>query len=56
MLCYNKNYQNKFDENLNKGTFINTYKFSNHIIKKFILLLRKGAFPGENIDDLQKIT
>ena len=36
-LCCNKNYQKKFDENL-KMQFVNTYKYSNHNINKFILL------------------
>ena len=36
-LCCNKNYQKKFDENL-KMQFVNTYKYSNHDISKFILL------------------
>ena len=44
-LCCNKNYQkkkkNKIGENLKKRS-VNTYKFSNHDIIKFILLLRKG--------------
>ena len=34
----------KIDENLKKQ-FVNTYKFSNHNINKFILLFRKGAYP-----------
>ena len=34
------------DENLKKR-FVNTYKFSNHDINKFILLLGKGADPYE---------
>ena len=38
-LCCSKNYQN-FDENLKKK-FLYTFKFSNHDIKKFILLLQK---------------
>ena len=37
-LCCNENYQKKFDENLKKQ-FCNTYKFSNHDINKFILLM-----------------
>ena len=42
-LCCNKNYQKKkkIGENLKKRS-VNTYKFSNHDIIKFILLLRKG--------------
>ena len=44
------NYQIKFDENLRKR-FPNTYKFSNHDINKLILLLIKGIYPYEYIDD-----
>ena len=42
-LCCNKNYHEKIDENLKKWSF-NTYKFSNHDINKFILLLRKSVY------------
>ena len=44
-----KNHLRKFDENLRKRLF-NTYKYSNHDINKFILLLRKGVYPCENLD------
>ena len=40
--CCNRNCQKKFDENL-KERFANTYKFSNHHINKFSLLLRKSV-------------
>ena len=43
-LCFNKNYQKKLTENLKKK-FANTYKFSNHDVNKFILLLWKGVYP-----------
>ena len=46
MFRCNKNYQQKFDEKLNKW-FFNTYKFSNHDKNKFILLLRAGVYPHE---------
>ena len=46
MFRCNKNYQQKFDEKLNKW-FFNTYKFSNHDKNKFILLLRVGVYPHE---------
>ena len=49
-LCCNKNYQQKFDEKLTKRSF-NTYKFSNHDNNKFILLLGKGVYPYEYMDD-----
>ena len=43
-LCYNKNYQEKFDKNV--SNFIkHTYTFSNQDINKFILLLRIGVSP-----------
>ena len=49
-LCCNKNYQQKFDQKLKKR-FSNTYKFSNHDNNKLILLLRKGVYPYEYMDD-----
>ena len=52
-LCCNKNYQKTFDKNVKKR-FANTYKFPNHDIKKFILLLQKGVYPYEQMDDWEK--
>ena len=46
-------YQHKFDEKL-KEQFLNRYKFSNHDNNKFILLLWKGVYPFEYIDDWEK--
>ena len=40
--CCNKNYQKMFDENL-RMRFVDTYKFSNYDISKFMLLLQKGV-------------
>ena len=46
----NKSYQRKFYEKL-KERFFNTYKFSNHDNNKFILLLGKGGYPYEYMND-----
>ena len=43
----------KFDVKL-KERFFNTYKFPNHDMNKFILLLRKGVYPYEFMDDWEK--
>ena len=44
---------NKFDEKLKKR-FFDTYKFCNHDNNKFILLLQKGIYPYEYMDDWEK--
>ena len=54
-MCCKKQYQHKFDEKL-KDLFFNTHKFSNHNNSKFILLLLKGVYPYEYMDDWQKLT
>ena len=54
-LCCNKNYHKKFDENLKKQLF-HIYKFSKNDINKFILLLQKGVYPYECIDDWEKFS
>ena len=50
--CFNckKRYTRKSDKKLTKK-FKNTYKFCNGDIDKFMLLLRKGIYPYEYMDD-----
>ena len=45
-----KRYTRKFDKKLTKK-FKNTYNFCNGDIDKFMLLLRKGIYPYEYMDD-----
>ena len=51
-MCCIKSYQRQFDEKLQEQ--LNTYKFSNDDNNKFILLLWKGVYPYEYIDDWKK--
>ena len=44
-----------FDEKL-KNRFSNTYKFYNHDVNIFILLLQKGVYPYEYIDDWERFS
>ena len=48
-----KDYSNKIDEELTKR-FKNTFKFSSNDINKFILLLRKGGYPHEDMDEWEQ--
>ena len=50
--CFNckRKYSGEFEETLIKK-FKNTYKFCNGDIDKFMLLLRKGIYPYEYMDD-----
>ena len=52
-MCCNKNYQHKFDEKL-KERFFNVCKFFNLDNDKFILLLQKGIYPFEYMDDWEE--
>ena len=52
-LSCNKDYSNKIDEEL-KNLFKNTFKFSINDINKFILLLKKGFYPYEYMDEWVK--
>ena len=52
-LYCNKDYSNNVDENLKKRCN-NTFRFSDNDINKFILLLRKGVYADEYIDEWEK--
>ena len=53
MFTLSQGYEEKVDEKLKRQLF-NTYKFSNHGNNKFILLLWKGVYPYEYMDDWKK--
>ena len=48
-----KEYEKEFNKELLER-FANTYKFCNNDINKFIMLLRKGVYPYEYIDEWDK--
>ena len=48
-----RNYQKNFNKDLIKR-FANTYEFCSGDINKFILLLRKGAYPYEYMDSWKR--
>ena len=50
-------YDKEYEKDLNNeliGRFENTYKFCNNDLDKFIMLLRKGVYPSEYIDEWDK--
>ena len=53
MFALLKNNRKMFDENLQ---YVNAYKFSNHDIKNFVLLLRKSVSPYEYTDGWGKFS
>ena len=48
-----KNYEKDFNKELIKR-FANTYRFCNKDLNKFILLLRKGVYPYECMDNRER--
>ena len=54
-LFYNEQFSSKTDEELRKR-LKNTFNFSNNDINKFILLLRKGFYLYEYMDEWEKFS
>ena len=53
--CFNckQNYEKDFNKELIKR-FASTYEFCNKNLNKFILFLRKGVYPYEYMDNLER--
>ena len=53
--CFNckKNYKKQINKELIER-FASTYKFCNNVLNKFVMLLRKGVYPYEYMDDWNK--
>ena len=52
---YEKEYEKEFNKELLER-FANTYKFCDNDLDKFIMLLRKGVYPYEYIDEWDKFS